>query len=71
MIAVKGIYDGKTIKPLEPVLASPNARVIITFLEDEKVNLQARHRSQRAQKNKYPYTRLRNQIRGAFRSNRR
>ncbi len=36
MLAVKGIYDGKTAKPLEPVNAPVNAPVIIAFLEDSR-----------------------------------
>ncbi|MBI3987430.1 MAG: hypothetical protein HY343_10945 [Lentisphaerae bacterium] len=33
MRMIQGVYDGKTIKPLEPVDEPANARVIITFLE--------------------------------------
>jgi len=33
MKAVEGIYDGKRIKPLEPVHMPGNVRVIITFLD--------------------------------------
>ena len=36
MQAIQGIYDGKTIRPLEPVRAHPNVRVIITFMESER-----------------------------------
>jgi hypothetical protein len=36
MIAVQGVYDGKTIKPLEPIHARANVRVVITFLEESK-----------------------------------
>lgn len=35
MQAVQGIYDGKTIRLLEPVRANPNVRVIITFMDAE------------------------------------
>jgi len=35
MQAIQGIYDGKMIRPLEPVHAHPNARVLITFMEAE------------------------------------
>ena len=35
MDAVQGIYDGKTIRPLEPIKAHPNVRVIITFIDSE------------------------------------
>ena len=35
MQAIQGIYDGKTIRPLEPIRAHPNARVIITFMDSE------------------------------------
>ncbi|MCX7014338.1 MAG: hypothetical protein NTW86_17605 [Candidatus Sumerlaeota bacterium] len=33
--AVKGVYDGKAAKPLEPVHARANAPVIITFLDED------------------------------------
>ena len=36
MIAIQGMYDGNTIKPLEPVHAPANVRVIITFLEEDR-----------------------------------
>ena len=35
MQAIQGIYDGKTIRPLEPVRAHANVRVIITFMESD------------------------------------
>ena len=35
MEAVQGIYDGKTVRLLEPVKAHPNVRVIITFMESD------------------------------------
>ncbi len=38
MIAIRGIYTGKEIKPLEEFHVRPNIRVIITFLEDEPVS---------------------------------
>ena len=38
MQAIQGIYDGKTIRPLEPVRSHPNARVIITFVDPEPMN---------------------------------
>lgn len=34
MLAIRGIYDGKQIKPLEKFNLHPNVEVIITFLED-------------------------------------
>ena len=34
MLAVKGYYDGMTIKPLEKILAKPNQRVIITVMDE-------------------------------------
>jgi predicted DNA-binding antitoxin AbrB/MazE fold protein len=34
MLAIKGIYDGTVIKPLEPVPFKEEAEVIITFLDD-------------------------------------
>ena len=35
MISVHGIYDGRSIRVLEKIKARPNAKVIITFLDDE------------------------------------
>ena len=37
MIAIQGMYDGTTIKPLEPIHAPANVRVIITFLEEDRL----------------------------------
>jgi hypothetical protein len=34
MFSIKGIYDGNTIKPLEPVPKSKSFKVIITFTEE-------------------------------------
>jgi len=34
MLAIKGIYDGKRIEPLEEIPFSEKRNVIITFLED-------------------------------------
>jgi len=34
MIAVQGVYDGTTIRSLEPIHAPANVRVVITFLEE-------------------------------------
>ena len=34
MQSIQGIYTGKEIKPLEAIRVRPNARVIITFLDD-------------------------------------
>jgi hypothetical protein len=36
MIAIQGMYDGKTIKPLEPIHAQVNTRVIIMFIEEQR-----------------------------------
>lgn len=42
MLAVKGYFDGETIKPLEKIVAKPYQQVIITvideFVEPEKIN---------------------------------
>ncbi|MCX7048049.1 MAG: hypothetical protein NTX50_21500 [Candidatus Sumerlaeota bacterium] len=35
MYAIIGIYDGAVIKPLQPVDAAPNTKVVITFLDEE------------------------------------
>lgn len=35
MQAIQGIYDGQTIRPLEPIRAHPNVRVLITFMDSE------------------------------------
>lgn len=37
MISVKGIYDGKRIKPLEKFDVPPNVEVIITFLDRKTI----------------------------------
>jgi hypothetical protein len=36
MLAIKGIYDGKDIKPLEPIPIQKRTEVIITFLDNIK-----------------------------------
>jgi hypothetical protein len=33
MTSIQGVYDGKTIKPLEDFHVDTNVRVIITFLD--------------------------------------
>ncbi len=38
MQAIQGVYDGKTIRPLEPIRAQPNVRVIITFIEADPID---------------------------------
>lgn len=35
MQSIRGIYDGKEIKPLEKINLKRNSKVIITFLDDE------------------------------------
>jgi len=35
MLSVRGIYDGKQIKPIEEFDVPPNVEVIITFMEQE------------------------------------
>ena len=35
MLAIRGTYDGKQIKPLEKIKVPPNVEVIITFLDDK------------------------------------
>ena len=34
MLAIKGIYDGKTIRPLEKLPKDRKFKVVITFLEE-------------------------------------
>jgi len=34
MRAIKGIYDGKVVHPLEPVTAPPNVDVVVVFGEE-------------------------------------
>ena len=34
MLAVQGYYDGATIQPMEPLMAKPNQRVIITVMDE-------------------------------------
>ena len=42
MLAIRGIYTGKDIQLLEDVSMRPNIRVIVTFLDDEPVDVQPR-----------------------------
>lgn len=35
MLSVKGVYNGKVVKPLAEVVRKANTLVIITFLDDE------------------------------------
>lgn len=35
METVRGVYDGKAVRPTEAVRARPNTKVLITFLDDE------------------------------------
>ena len=35
MIAIQGVYDGKMVRPLEPVHAPANVRVLISFPDSE------------------------------------
>ncbi|MBI3813473.1 MAG: hypothetical protein HY279_03275 [Nitrospinae bacterium] len=44
MISVKGIYDGKKIKPTEKIKAKKNTEVIITFLDDEAVEMKKKEK---------------------------
>ncbi|NCO33294.1 MAG: DUF2281 domain-containing protein [Armatimonadetes bacterium] len=36
MLAVKGIYDGKVVLPMEPVPVPPNASVVVVFTEEQQ-----------------------------------
>lgn len=36
MIAIKGVYDGHVVKPLEPLNASADAEVVVVVLNDER-----------------------------------
>ena len=38
MLSVRGIYDGKQIKPLEEFNIPPNVEVIITFMDKKSTN---------------------------------
>jgi predicted DNA-binding antitoxin AbrB/MazE fold protein len=38
MLAIKGIYDGTVIKPLEPIPFKKGMEVIITFLQEYEIN---------------------------------
>ena len=42
MLSVRGIYDGKQIKPLEKFDVPPNVEVIITFMDQKKTTAQSR-----------------------------
>lgn len=35
MLSIRGVYDGKKIKPLEKFDVPPNVEVIITFMENK------------------------------------
>ncbi|QTA92116.1 hypothetical protein [Desulfonema magnum] len=35
MLSIRGVYDGREIKPLENIRSEPNVKVIITFLDDD------------------------------------
>ncbi|MBC8527461.1 MAG: hypothetical protein H8D22_11530 [Candidatus Cloacimonetes bacterium] len=35
MLSIRGIYNGKEIRPLEKINVHPNVQVIITFLENK------------------------------------
>jgi hypothetical protein len=37
MRVVEGLYDGKSVHPIEKINAKPNTRVKITFPDDEKI----------------------------------
>jgi hypothetical protein len=37
MLSVRGIYDGKQIKPLEKFDVPPNVEVIITFMDTKTI----------------------------------
>jgi hypothetical protein len=41
MLSIRGIYTGKEIKPLEDIPVQANVQVIITFLEQDKINPKA------------------------------
>ncbi len=43
MLAIKGIYDGEKIKPLETIPFKKKHKVIITFLEEpvEEIDIEA------------------------------
>lgn len=45
MLAVKGYFDGTTIKPLEKIIAKPNQKVIITILDDEFINFKEKEKN--------------------------
>jgi len=36
MLAIKGVYDGEHIQPLEDIPSHKRGQVIITFIEDEE-----------------------------------
>ncbi len=42
MLAIRGIYTGNNIQLLEDIHVRPNVRVIVTFLDDEPVEVQPR-----------------------------
>jgi hypothetical protein len=42
MRVVEGLYDGKSVHPMEQVNAKPNTRVTITFPDEEAASVSAR-----------------------------
>ena len=53
MLAIKGIYDGKTIRPLEKLPKNRKYKVIITFIEEINETEQLRNFS--AQTNSFTF----------------
>ncbi len=43
LLTVAGIYDGKTIQPLEAIATDKKQRVLITFLEEPELGESAEH----------------------------
>ena len=43
LLTIAGIYDGKTIQPLEAVTTSKKQRVLITFLDEPEPNGNSQH----------------------------
>ncbi|GAK56142.1 hypothetical protein U27_03104 [Candidatus Vecturithrix granuli] len=42
MLAIRGVYTGEYIQLLEDIHVRPNIRVIVTFLDDEPIEVQPR-----------------------------
>jgi hypothetical protein len=45
MLSIRGVYTGNEIKPLENISVRANVQVIITFLDEEKIETDQQRKS--------------------------